>query len=205
MSNNITSIGDYAFSGDVNLTEIIIPNSVITLGNNAFEKCTKLSKFYIGSGITSIGTNCFALSSIKDTKLYTTNQVVLDYDWASNKRNIIPMNTFRVTLPEEIILKPKYLNSQEAPIWYASFDIEVYGDFEDGSYGTFSEVSTFNISTASGEQITVTTDVKNTTLNEDGALVIPVTFTALNPTLLKEYSGTFTLDTVLHEVVPFAA
>ena len=42
-------------------------------------------------------------------------------------------------------------------------------------------------------------------IDEDGALVIPVTFTAPNPTLLKEYSGTFKLDTVLHEVVPFAA
>ena len=42
-------------------------------------------------------------------------------------------------------------------------------------------------------------------IDEDGALVIPVTFTAPNPTLLKNYSGTFTLDTVLHEVVPFAA
>ena len=152
-----------------------------------------------------MGSSCFGLYSEMPTKLYTKNQTVLDYDWSSNKRTIVPMNTFQVTLPEEIILKPKYLNNQAAPIWYASFNIEVSGDFEDGSYGTFSKVPTFNITATSGEQITITTDVQDTTVTEDGDLVIPVTFTAPNPTLLKEYSGTFELNTVLHEIVPFAA
>ena len=164
-----------------------------------------MDKIYIGSNIQNIGTNCFYSPYATQTKLYTKNQTVLDYDWSSNKRTIVPMNTFRVTLPEEIILKPKYLNNQAAPIWYASFNIEVSGDFEDGSYGTFSKVPTFNIATASGEKITVTTDVQDTTVTEDGDLVIPVTFTAPNPTLLKDYSGTFELNTILHEIVPFAA
>ena len=82
---------------------------------------------------------------------------------------------------------------------------EIASDFEDGSYGTFSKVPTFNITTTSGEQITITTDVQDTTVTDDGDLVIPVTFTAPNPTLLKEYSGTFELNTILHEIVPFAA
>ena len=205
-NSGLKQIDPYAFYNCSSLKDnIVIPNTVTTIGDYAFHTCSNVTKLYIGSGVTSMGSSCFGLYSEKTTKLYTKNQTVLDYDWSSNKRTIVPMNTLQVTLPEEIILKPKYLNNQAAPIWYASFNIEVSGDFEDGSYGTFSKVPTFNITTTSGEQITITTDIQDTTVTEDGDLVIPVTFTAPNPTLLKDYSGTFELNTVLHEIVPFAA
>ena len=204
--NTVTTIGNYAFQYLTNLDGYIsIPNSVTTLGDSVFGWNPNLKRYYIGEGLTSIGTKCFCTNTTTDVKLYTKNQTVLDYDWETDKRNVLPMNTFQVTIPEEIILKPKYLNNQAAPIWYASFNIEVSGDFEDGSYGTFSKVPTFDISTTSGEQITITTDVRDTTVTEDGTMLIPVTFTAPNPTLLKDYSGIFTLDTILHEIVPFAA
>ena len=67
-SNDITSIGNYAFLGCSDLTSIDIPNSVTSIGNNAFTNCSGLTSCTIGSGVTSIGAqaflNCISLTSI---------------------------------------------------------------------------------------------------------------------------------------------
>lgn len=79
--NNVTSIGDFAFSRCETLTNVTIPNSVTSIGKRAFEQCglkhlnipnsvTKIEKsafwwcadltsVMIGSGVTSIGENVF--------------------------------------------------------------------------------------------------------------------------------------------------
>lgn len=66
LGNNLTSIGNYAFSwGDV--TTINIPDSVLTIGNNAFER-SKLSSIIIPNSVTSIGSSAWnynlALTSV---------------------------------------------------------------------------------------------------------------------------------------------
>ena len=57
--NNLTTIGDHAFSG-CSLTSITIPNSVTSIGNNAFYACSRLSFITIGNSVTSIGGYAFS-------------------------------------------------------------------------------------------------------------------------------------------------
>ena len=58
--NNVTSIGDYAFSGCTGLTTITIPDSVTSIGSSAFSGCTGLTSITIPDGVTSIGSSAFS-------------------------------------------------------------------------------------------------------------------------------------------------
>lgn len=68
IEKGVTSIGDYAFFGCNNITNIIISESVTTIGNNAFGGCNILKEIVLPNGITSIGdlafNECRALESI---------------------------------------------------------------------------------------------------------------------------------------------
>ena len=54
-----TRIGDSAFYGCKDITNIIIGNSIISIGNLAFYNCTSLTGITIGNGVTSIGGYAF--------------------------------------------------------------------------------------------------------------------------------------------------
>ena len=66
--NSVTSIGDYAFSCCSSLTSVTIPNSVTSIGEGAFYRCTGLTSVTIPNSVTSIGEeafrNCTRLSSV---------------------------------------------------------------------------------------------------------------------------------------------
>lgn len=68
IKDNITSIGDWAFSECGNLSSIVIPNSVISIGNHAFSRCYSLASVTIPSLAESIGVQaffaCFNLASL---------------------------------------------------------------------------------------------------------------------------------------------
>ena len=55
IGDQITSIGDYAFSDCSGLTSVTIPNSVTSIGDDAFSDCSGLTSVTIGSSVTSIG------------------------------------------------------------------------------------------------------------------------------------------------------
>ena len=57
--NSVMSIGDYAFSGCSKLTSVTIPNSVMSIGDYAFSGCSKLTSVTIPNSVTSIGDNAF--------------------------------------------------------------------------------------------------------------------------------------------------
>ncbi len=61
--DNITSIGNSAFSSCSGLTNITIPNSVTSIGDNAFSSCRGLTNITIPSSVTSIGDNAFSSCS----------------------------------------------------------------------------------------------------------------------------------------------
>ena len=68
ISDGVTSIGNYAFSGCSGLTSITIPSSVTSIGNHAFYSCSGLTSITIPSSVTSIGNyafySCSGLTSI---------------------------------------------------------------------------------------------------------------------------------------------
>ena len=60
LSDGVTSIGAFAFSGCTGLTSIAIPDSVTSIGVRAFWGCTGLTSIVIPAGVTSIGGSAFS-------------------------------------------------------------------------------------------------------------------------------------------------
>lgn len=55
----VTSIGNYAFSWNDNLTSVAIPNGVTTIGESAFRSCANLRGVSIPGSVTRIGMSAF--------------------------------------------------------------------------------------------------------------------------------------------------
>ena len=58
--DEVTSIGECAFSGYVNLNTVTIPNGVTSIGSYAFNGCINLSSVHVPDSVTSIGILAFA-------------------------------------------------------------------------------------------------------------------------------------------------
>lgn len=59
LSNEVTEIGDSAFTNAYSLTEIRIPNTVRRIGNQSFYACSGLTSLTIPDSVISIGNNAF--------------------------------------------------------------------------------------------------------------------------------------------------
>ena len=79
--DNVTSIGDWAFSRCKSLQSIVIPNSVISIGVSAFRFCDSLQSIVIPNSVKSIGGGAFlACDSLQS--IVIPNSVTSIEDWA---------------------------------------------------------------------------------------------------------------------------
>ena len=76
----VTSIGDGAFSGFADLTNVTIPEGVTSIGNSAFAGCTGLTGVTIPEGVTSIGNSAFrSCSSLTSVTLPSSVTSIGEY------------------------------------------------------------------------------------------------------------------------------
>ena len=61
--NSVTSIGRSAFSDCTSLTSVTIPDSVTDIGDDVFNGCSELTSVTIGNTVTSIGSYAFSCCS----------------------------------------------------------------------------------------------------------------------------------------------
>ncbi len=59
IADTVTSIGDHAFEGIINIDSVIIPDSVETIGNHAFEGCSNLTAIKLGKSVNSFDMSAF--------------------------------------------------------------------------------------------------------------------------------------------------
>lgn len=93
--NCVTSIGNYAFFECSGLTSVTIPSSVRSIGNFAFYGCAGLTSATIGSGVTSIGGLAFIGSNLKKT-IWLTDTPPSGYENASGAINYVANNQYRL-------------------------------------------------------------------------------------------------------------
>ena len=80
LGNNITTIGEQAFSNCKYLTSVTIPNSVKTIGKQAFERCVALKSITIPNSVKLIGDIAFSYcSSLKSLSIPNSVTTIEDY------------------------------------------------------------------------------------------------------------------------------
>jgi hypothetical protein len=107
---NVVSIGASAFTGNANITFIIVSSNVTSIGNSAFSGCTALTNVIMGSGVTTIGSNafqgCTALTRI-DVDAANTAYASVDgvlYNKAVTSLVLCPLaKSGSVTIPDTVI------------------------------------------------------------------------------------------------------
>ena len=67
IEDGVTSIGSYAFSFDLSVTDVTLPNSLKTIGRNAFWGCYGLTSVVIPEGVTTIGAYVFEQCTAMET------------------------------------------------------------------------------------------------------------------------------------------
>ena len=91
IKNDVTSIGDYAFSDCDSLTSITIPDSVTSIGVGAFSYCYSLTNITIPDSVTSIGDYAFYVcSSLESITIPDSITTIGDsaFDFCKNLKKI---------------------------------------------------------------------------------------------------------------------
>ena len=74
--NTVTSIGEGAFYGCDGLTTITLPSTLTTIGNSAFFQCSSLASFSVPASVTTIGSQVFDYCSIPTFTFEASNTAI---------------------------------------------------------------------------------------------------------------------------------
>ena len=97
--NSVAKIGDSAFAGCSNLTNVIISEGVTSIGNFAFSSCDGLTSITIPDSVTEIGSNPFGCANIREFcgkfatdggRALVANDIFVAYAPASGSSYTIP-------------------------------------------------------------------------------------------------------------------
>lgn len=76
----VAHIGNFAFDGCINLTEITIPSYTTSIGNYAFEYCSGITKIRIPRNLRNIGLGAFYnCSNLQEISIANPDPPVVDY------------------------------------------------------------------------------------------------------------------------------
>lgn len=86
---NVTSVKDYAFKGNNNITSVRFPYGMRSIGVEAFQRCTKLVSIYLPTSVTSVGAQAFnACTAFKNYYTAQSRQIRVTYG-----SNVFPSNS----------------------------------------------------------------------------------------------------------------
>ena len=183
VESGVTSIGDFAFAGQVGLTSITIPDSVTSIGDYAFYNCSSLASIAIPNSITSIGqgafSGCSSLTSITIPDGVTSIGSNIFYGCSSLKSITIPDSV--TTICSDAFRNCTSLRSVTIPASMASIGSHAFYKctaLKDVYYSSCSEAKWNSISIQSGND-----DLKNAAMHysdhrwDEGVITKPATRT----------------------------
>ena len=107
LPNTVTSIPDYAFYNNTELTHMDIPASVTYIGRSAFEGCTSLTDITIPAAVTTIGESAFNGCSSMSSMVVEQGNTVYDSREDCNAiiktaNNTLLFGCMNSTIPESV-------------------------------------------------------------------------------------------------------
>jgi len=103
ITEDVTEIGNYAFTGNNNLNKITIPENITKVGDYAFKDCYQLSEVYMLGNSIDIGNESFTRSY--EGEITDENLKIYVYKDSLAKQTVISKNlNYRNIDPDEIIV-----------------------------------------------------------------------------------------------------
>ena len=114
IEGNVADIGSYAFNNCFGLTNIVIPGSVADIGSYSFNGCSGLKYVEILNGVKSIGSYAFyGCSSVETLYISNTIETIGDYAFEGCNRilEIKIGSKYAITASENIFSNDTYNNA----------------------------------------------------------------------------------------------
>ncbi len=123
-NNNITSIGDSAFSNCSSLTNITIPEGVTVIGSSAFAWCSSLISITIPEGVTVISDDTFNHSSLRSITIPNSVTSIGDaaFGWCTALTNVY----CKATTPPDLENNVFNYNADGRKIHVPAFAVDAY-------------------------------------------------------------------------------